>query len=773
MKKIIIILLIIAAFAFGYLMRGGGPQTQDHQHAESEAPKSELWTCSMHPQIQLPKAGQCPLCGMDLIPVSSGETSGDAGPRELNMSAKAMKLAALEVIPIERKEVTAKIRMVGKVDYDETRTSYITAWVPGRIDDLFVDYTGVEVNKGDPMVSLYSPDLLTAQEELLQAIVTADELQNSNIPIMRETASKTVKAAKEKLRLWGLTEKQIEEIETRGKTTDHVTIYTPISGVVIHKDGLEGMYVETGTKIYTIADLSQVWVKLDAYESDLIWIRNGQKVEFETEAYPGETFKGKVVFVDPFLDPKTRTAKVRVNVPNPYGKLRPEIFVRAEVHAVIKRERDVIKGVKSNQPPLVIPATAPLFTGKRAIVYVEVPDKKGTYEGREVLLGPRTGDFYIVRGGLSEGEQVVVNGNFKIDSAIQILAKPSMMSPEGGAPPSGHDHGTQPKKSTSEDKEEKLESFETPTLFKLQLDGVFSSYFMIHQALSQDKLKEAQDGAQKLLKSLDSVDMKLLEGPPHMAWMKEHKSITSSAQRIAGSKDIKSARSEFISISSALYRVAKQFGTSGTQPVLRFYCSMAADGKGAYWLQNKTGVENPYYGSAMFKCGEQVEIISTGPVEVPDSFNKQMNRVFLAYFDIHQALSHDDFKGSQSSAGELVKALAGVEMELLKGLLHEAWMKEQKVIETSAQKIAQSGNIEGARSAFIPLSDALYNVTKQFGTNGTYDMFRFHCSMAAGGKGAYWLQNKSGVENPYYGSAMFTCGEQIEAISSGFTKEHP
>jgi len=374
MKKISIALIIIGAFALGYLMRGGGPQTQNPQQAVSKVPIAEMWTCSMHPQIQLPKPGQCPLCGMDLIPVTSGETDSDAGPRKLTMSEKAMKLAALEVTPIERKEVTAKTRMVGKVDYDETRISSISAWVPGRIDDLFVDYTGVVVNKGDPMVSLYSPELLSAQEELLQAILTANELQQSSIPIMRETATKTVKAAKEKLRLWGLTGKQIEAIEKRGKTTDQVTIYTPISGVVIHKNGIEGMYVETGTKIYTIADLSQVWVKLDAYESDLIWIRNGQKVEFETETYPGETFQGKVVFVDPFLDPKTRTAKVRVNVPNPEGKLRPETFVRAEVHAVIKRERDVIKDVKSNQPPLVIPATAPLFTGKRAIVYVQVPD---------------------------------------------------------------------------------------------------------------------------------------------------------------------------------------------------------------------------------------------------------------------------------------------------------------------------------------------------------------------------------------------------------------
>lgn len=615
MKKISVVLIIIGAFALGYLMRGGGPPTKDYQHAASKAPQVEMWTCSMHPQIQLPKPGQCPICGMDLIPVSSGETGGDMGPRELKMSKKAMKLASLEVTPVERQEVTVKIRMVGKVEYDETRTSYITAWVPGRIDDLFVDFTGGEVKEGDPMVYLYSPELLTAQEELLQAIVAEEELQRSNSPLMRDTASKTVDAAKEKLRLWGLTEKQIEEIEKRGKTTDHVTIYTPISGVVIHKNGLEGMYVETGTKIYTIADLSQVWVKLDAYESDLIWIRNGQRVEFDTEAYPGEIFKGKVVFVDPFLDPKTRTAKVRVNVPNPDGKLKPEMFVRAEVHTVMKRERDVFKGVQSNQPPLVIPATAPLLTGKRAVVYVEVPDKKGTYEGREVLLGPRAGNFYTVREGLNEGEWVVVNGNFKIDSAIQILAKPSMMNPEEGVKPSGHDHGTQQKQSASDDKKKKLESFETTALFKSQLDAVFSAYFMMQQALSHDDQKNAQDAGKVLLASLDKVDMRLLEGPAHVAWMKELKSINSSTQRITGSKDIENARSAFISLSESLYRVAKQLGTSGAQTILRFHCPMAASGDGAYWLQNKTGVENPYYGSAMFTCGEQVETISPGSLK--------------------------------------------------------------------------------------------------------------------------------------------------------------
>jgi Cu(I)/Ag(I) efflux system membrane fusion protein len=247
------------------------------------------------------------------------------------------------------------------------------------------------------------------------------------MPSVRETARQKVDAVREKLRLWGLTKKQIANIEKREKPSDHMTIYSPISGVVIDKNVHEGMYLKTGDRIYTIADLSQVWVKLDAYESDLSWIRNGQEVEFEIEAYPGEILKGKIGFIDPFLDTKTRTVKVRVNVPNSEGKLKPEMFVRAVLYPVVA---DAAEG----ESLLLIPASAPLITGKRTVVYIKVPGNKGTYQGREIVLGPRTGDYYLVRQGLTEGELVVVNGNFKIDSAIQILAKPNMMSPEESGP---------------------------------------------------------------------------------------------------------------------------------------------------------------------------------------------------------------------------------------------------------------------------------------------------------------------------------------------------
>ena len=339
-KKLLLAALLAAAVVAGYLLRGvfapapAGPAkaAAAGESGPAAAKKITLWTCSMHPQIKLPKPGLCPICNMKLIPLET-EEAGTAGPREIKLGENAVKLMEIETAPVERKFVEASVRMVGKIDYDETRLKYITAWIPGRLDRLFVDYTGVPVRKGDHMVSLYSPELLSAQEELIQALQAVKSLENSDSGIMRKTTEATVEAAREKLRLWGLEPGQIAEIERRGTATDHMTIYSPIGGIVIHKNAQEGMYVKTGTRIYTVADLSRVWVRLDAYESDLVWLRYGQRVTFTTEAYPGEVFEGTIAFIDPVLTMKTRTVKVRVNAENPRMKLKPGMFVRAEALA--------------------------------------------------------------------------------------------------------------------------------------------------------------------------------------------------------------------------------------------------------------------------------------------------------------------------------------------------------------------------------------------------------------------------------------------------------
>lgn len=437
--------------------------------ADGAAEEPQDWYCSMHPQIIREKPGLCPICEMDLIPMPENLLA-ETAPRELAVSHAAAKLMAIETSPVERKFVTNEVRMVGKVHYDETRVKHITAWVPGRLDRLYVDFTGTTVRQGDHLVYLYSPELISAQAELLQSAKAVGNMGGAASQYLRRSTNATLEAAREKLRLLGLTAKQIQQIEDSGEPVTHLTIYSPIGGVVIEKKANEGMYVQTGTHIYTVADLSQLWVKLDAYESDLPWVQYGQQVEFTAEAYPGEVFTGWISFVQPVLDPKTRTVKVRVHVPNPDGRLKPEMFVRAVVRSrvaasgrvmdpdmaakwICPMHPSVVKNTPADcdlcgmdlvttesvgyvaadrpeEPPLVVPRTAPLITGRRAVVYVSKPEAEvPTFEGREVKLGPRAGEYYIVESGLREGERVVTNGNFKIDSALQIQARPSMMNP--------------------------------------------------------------------------------------------------------------------------------------------------------------------------------------------------------------------------------------------------------------------------------------------------------------------------------------------------------
>lgn len=398
---------------------------EEHQHAHSGEVSAEtsetVWTCSMHPQIQLPEPGQCPICFMDLIEVKK-ETGGDRQSlRQISFDDRARRLAQVEVEKVRRGKAATEIQMVGKVDYDETRVGAITSWVNGRIDKLLVDYTGSRVRRGQPMVKVYSPELLTAQAELIEASAALKRTEQSGNEIIKKTASRTLEASREKLRLLGLSESQIKLIEKRGTPSEHITLTAPLSGIVIQKKVNEGMYVKTGSLIYTLADLKRVWVILEAYESELGAITLGQQVNFTVESYPGTSFHGEVAYIDPLVNPKTRTIRVRLNVDNSDEKLKPGMFVRATASGRVATD--------SEELPLLIPASAPLITGKRALVYVQPPEQEGVYIGREVVLGPRRGDFYQVKSGLQEGELVVTRGNFKIDSAIQIQGRPSLMNP--------------------------------------------------------------------------------------------------------------------------------------------------------------------------------------------------------------------------------------------------------------------------------------------------------------------------------------------------------
>lgn len=648
-RKGTIVLFVAAPFIAGILVRGcirpapsHPPATSDigvHRHAQgAEAEAHRTWTCSMHPQIRQPKPGKCPICGMDLIPVPSEGAEAGTG-RRLTVSPAARALMRVQTSPVERRYVTTEIRMVGKVAYDETRLAYIAAWVSGRLERLYVDYTGIKVNKGDHLADIYSPELLLAQEELRRTARAVREMRPDAPEVLKQTALTTLEAARSKLRRFGLTEKQIKDAETPGTPlSDRVTVYAPIGGTVIERNGQEGMYVETGARIYTLVDLSQVWVKLDAYESDLMWLRYGQKVTFETEAYPGEAIQGTIAFIDPVLNPGTRTVKVRVNVPNPDGKLKPEMFVRAVVrtqvasagqvmephlagkwmcpmHPEIVKERSgscdrcgmpLVRteslgyapvAADDSLKPLVIPASAPLITGKRAVAYVEVTETdRPTFEGRDVILGPRAGDYYLVVSGLREGEQVVTQGNFKIDSSLQIQAKPSMMSPE--------------------EEVERAEQAATalaaepdvapaPESFQGQLRKVLEAYLRIQDALAADDFDKALETGPVMRDALHAVDMTLLTDRAHDTWMTLAATLQTALDNAAKAKDIETFRVTFSALSERLTEAAKTFGT-GHKPVYVIRCPMAFDDRGAIWLQGDTAVRNPYFGASMLTCGNVI-----------------------------------------------------------------------------------------------------------------------------------------------------------------------
>ena len=593
--------LVVLAFALGLLIRGGGGDRTDetrNSHVHDEA-KVEWWTCSMHPQIKLPEPGQCPICFMDLIPLET-EDSGDV-PTELKMSPAAMKLAEIATARVRRGPAKKTILLSGKVAVDETRLGRIAAWAPGRIEKLYVDYTGIFVKKGDPLVELYSPELYAAQEEFLQARQRNADAQSG---MSKTTAKATLDASEEKLRQLGLTDEQIEEIEKRGTAKDRVTIHSPMSGVVVHKNAVEGLYVAQGTQIYAIADLSQAWVVLDVYETDLSWLRKGHTVSFTVEAIPEERFEGKVVFVDPILDERTRTVPVRLNVDNHKEYLKPGMFVRAEVTSQIRPGTD-------GRLPVLVPATAVLKTGKRAVVYVKKMDsEEPVFEGREIVVGARAGDDFIVISGLREGEEVVVKGNFKIDSAFQLAAKPSMMNPEGGMAMTGHEHhgdseATPPNTSEKQKKiEAKGEAIDVSITFVQNLGPVYDAYFEAQAVLAGDNFEAVQKALAGLDEKILNVSTKELKESSKRRWDEIKASIHDVAQHAHHWSNIDAARKAFESISISILAVEKEFGHTGDRVHYEVFCPMAFDNKGASWLQNHEIVDNPYFGSAMQRCGE-------------------------------------------------------------------------------------------------------------------------------------------------------------------------
>ena len=359
----------------------------------------------MHPQIRMDKPGKCPICAMDLIPLVQSATSG-MDPAAVHFTKESAALANVLTTIVSGQNPVKELRLYGKVQADERLLKNQVAYIPGRIEKLMVNFTGEMVRKGQPLALIYSPELVTAQQELLETVKT------------KQAQPEIYEAAKEKLRQWKLTDKQIAEIENSGKVQANMEVESTASGIVTARRVNNGDYVSQGSVLYEVSDLSRVWILFDAYESDLPFLKKGDKVDFSIQALPGSAYSGTIMFIDPVIDPVNRVAKVRLEMSNPGAKLKPEMFATGMVKSNLAEYND----------NLVIPRSAVLWTGKRSIVYVKQPGEEPIFKIREIELGPQLGNSYVVTDGLKDGEEIVTEGAFSVDAAAQLEGKPSMMN---------------------------------------------------------------------------------------------------------------------------------------------------------------------------------------------------------------------------------------------------------------------------------------------------------------------------------------------------------
>lgn len=386
--------------------------------AHSHATKDALYQCPMHPGVTQAEPGDCPICGMKLVRVDKAKTAVDPMAK---IDPDRQQLIGLKTVEVQSGPVGGAWRTVGRVAIDETRVRHVNLKVPGFVEKIYVDFVGKKVRKGDPLFSIYSPELLSAQEEYLLALRTEGALAKAG-GARSADGEALVAAARRKLALWDVPPSEIERISRMGEPTKTLTFTSPVSGVVTNKEVVEGMKLDAGAMPYEIVDLSSVWVLADVYESELSLVKEGMDARLSLNAYPNRAFRGKVVFIDPLLDPKTRTVKVRLTFPNPTGDLRPEMF------GEVVLQGDPHEGLR-------IPVDAVINSGTEKVVFLARGE--GKFAPQVVKLGESDGTFVEVLEGLEAGERVVTRANFLIDSESRLRASLSDMgrAPMGSEAP--------------------------------------------------------------------------------------------------------------------------------------------------------------------------------------------------------------------------------------------------------------------------------------------------------------------------------------------------
>ena len=580
-KNLLLALALLGGGVIGWLIKPTGNSGSMESHNPEEISQTETWTCSMHPQIRQPEPGKCPLCGMDLIPVGNDE--GDDNPMAIRMSPTAMQLADVQTATVKKQKAIKTLRLNGKVQVDERYVSTQTSHISGRVEKLLVNFTGEYVRKGQVIAHIYSPDLVTAQEELFEAHK------------IRESQPVLYKASRDKLKNWKLTDDQIDEIIKQGKPIENFPILSDLSGVITSKRVNLGDHVMQGAGLFEVANLSRLWVLFDVYESDIAWVKVGDEVEYTVQSLPGEKFHGKISFIDPVINPKTRVAKARVNMDNSKRRLKPEMFVSGKLESPLPGGEEVI----------IVPKSAVMWTGERSVVYVKSKGSKSLdFVMREVRLGPSLGESYSLVEGLEEQEEIAIHGTFSIDAAAQLAGKPSMMSPEGGTTMMGHDHGMKMK----EQNKTEISNVAISDIARKAMQPVYESYLSFKDALVNDDLKLSQEKGKELLSKIEGMNMSVFQGESHNVWMKNSSSMKESLLHVHHMETIEEVRKSFQSVSDALILLTKSMSSNDQMLHIQF-CPMADDFKGANWLSLDTEIRNPYFGASMLTCGEVTETL--------------------------------------------------------------------------------------------------------------------------------------------------------------------
>ena len=587
-KTVIYIGILAVGILLGWLLFGGASTSKTvHNHGEMSE-TNQMWTCSMHLQIMQPEAGDCPICGMDLIPA---ETSADGLlADQFKLTENALALANIQTSIVgNRNQKDNFVKLSGKIVENEEANTVQVSYFSGRIEQLNVSFTGEDIRKGQLLATIYSPELYAAQQELITAVS------------LKESQPALYKAVRNKLKIWKLSENQIQQIETSGKVKENFPVYAAVSGTVSEKLVTKGASIKQGQPLLKIANLTNVWANFNVYENQISQFKKGQEISITTNVYANKEFKAKVDFIDPVLNTKTRTVIIRAVLNNKDAIFKPGMFVEGKIKGITLNKEQV----------LTIPSSAILWTGKRSVVYLKTNPNAPVFEMRKITLGTMVGDYYEVLEGLNNGDEIVTNGTFTVDAAAQLKGKKSMMNKEGDMAMNGHEGHMVMDKSIPVKNEEHTnmnERLKVSKVFQNQLKIVFNNYIKLKDALVKDDSNNVMAESKKLLVNLTKIDMKLLiDKKAHNHWMLLEKEIKRAATLISNTSGIKEQKNYFKHLSTYMANAIQLYGVN--EKVYYQFCPMGDNNKGAYWLSKEEKVINPYFGDAMLTCGEVKQVI--------------------------------------------------------------------------------------------------------------------------------------------------------------------